>query len=201
MTLEEAGRRAGYTSDPGSIASRTLKKPSVQEAFREAMEKHPALKRESIVQKLAEGLEAEQIKFFAHEGNVQDERTTTDFGVRHAYLALIAKLGGLEPSTKTELTVQPLNPGGALLDLSWISKEHLIKLIALAEYPILPPSPPDQNPIIDAEVVPSIIAGATVGAAGEIASAGETASPEGPVASQEPQGEAEQAAGSPDTGS
>lgn len=154
MPLDEAGRRAGY-SDVSTV-SRVLKSPSVQELFREAMEKHPALKREAIVSKLAEGLDAQQTKFFAHEGNVQDERTTVDYATRHSYIALAAKLGGYEPSTKTELTGaggSPLLPGGALLDLSWITKDQLIRLIGMTEYPIEPPRSADLNPIIDAEVV------------------------------------------------
>lgn len=163
MPLDEAGRRAGY-SDPSTV-SRVLKSPSVQELFREAMERHPALKRESIVNKLAEGLDANQTKFFAHEGNVQDERTTIDFGVRHSYLALAAKLGGYEPATKSELTGAngtPLLPGGALLDLSWITKDQLIRLIEMTEYPLEAPRSADAQPIIDAELV---IAGGAVVAA------------------------------------
>lgn len=141
LTLDEAAARAGYGG--GEHRRKTvhsaLKSPSVREAFQEALAKHPGLKREKILKRLAEGLDAKVTKPFAHEGRVIDEKEYVDYQTRGSYISLITKLGGLEPPSKSELTgangkpLIPENPASAM-DFSFLaklSKEDLFKVLEM----------------------------------------------------------------------
>ena len=137
LKLSKAGRKAGYRGDDNivsSVACRTLKLPTVRERFQQLMAKRKKLQHASLLKKMEEGLDATTTKFFAHEGEIQDQAEVVDYATRHSYLALVAKLGGLEEN-KLELTgaggkdlIPPAAPSEALPQLS---KEQLLALLAL----------------------------------------------------------------------
>jgi len=138
MPLGKAGRKAGYLgkSDAAveSVACRTLKLPTVRERFQQLMAKRKKLQHASLLKKMEEGLDATTTKFFAHEGEIQDQAEVVDYATRHSYLALVAKLGGLEEN-KLELTGaggKDLIPLAAPVEaLPQLSKEQLLALLAL----------------------------------------------------------------------
>lgn len=131
LTLEEAGVQAGYKSSPRQHAHATLKNSNVNAVWRELMDKDPRLQDRALLDKLAQGLEAEKTQFFAEKGEVKDERTCVDFPTRGTYLDLAAKIkGGLAPA-RQELTGangEPLDFGGGA-DLSGVPKDKLLRLI------------------------------------------------------------------------
>lgn len=94
-TLEQIGIACGLSKKyPQQAASNVLNSKTVISRMEELMEKRPALQDEALLVKLEEGLESQETKFFAHEGEVQDERTTTDFPTRRGYLELAFRLKG-----------------------------------------------------------------------------------------------------------
>jgi phage terminase small subunit len=89
---KDAALDAGYSMSMAENAAAKIEKPNVQRAFQEMIRKH--IPDEKIVQRLKEGLDAEETKFFQHEGNVQEERNVISWGERRNYLELAAKFGG-----------------------------------------------------------------------------------------------------------
>jgi hypothetical protein len=151
MTLSKAGTKAGFLKNPAQGAYAALKSASAQELFRREMAKRDGLQFSKLAEKLEQGLEATQTKFFAHEGQVVDERDVVDYGARHAYLALAAKLAGVDPATRMELTgkdgeklIPPSN--NTLVVLPQLSTEQLLALLEIKE-------PADVSPPIPAEAV------------------------------------------------
>lgn len=132
-TLKEIGTACGLTpSDPAQGASKILKSETVQQRMAALMEKRPSLQDEALLIKMEEGLQAQETKFFAHEGEVQDERTVTDFPTRRGYLELALKLKGAMREQR-ELSGPgggPIPMGGApipaLLDMS---KDELLRFV------------------------------------------------------------------------
>lgn len=88
----KAAEIAGY-KHPNPQASQTLAKLSDNDEFIAMMEK-AGLSDKLLLKKLREGCNADDTKFFAFEGTVIDERTTTDFPTRHKYLETAFKLRG-----------------------------------------------------------------------------------------------------------
>lgn len=134
LTLREAGEKAGYKYAPAVSAHRALNSPDVQFAFREAMAKHKSFQHKALLDKLSEGLNAMTKKYFAHEGEVVDEREDVDFSARYSYLALAAKLGGLEPNRMEHTGANGKDlfpPAVATPDFSWMTKEQLDLLLSL----------------------------------------------------------------------
>ena len=76
--------------------SRILTNDKVKERIKELMDQSPKLQLPSLLQKLEEGLEADETKFFAHEGEVTDERTTVDYVTRKGYLETALELHGVK---------------------------------------------------------------------------------------------------------
>ena len=72
----------------------TLAKPHVMAALIELMDASPKLRNPALLRRLEEGLEANETKFFAHEGEVISTRDTVDYGTRHRYLDTALKLRG-----------------------------------------------------------------------------------------------------------
>lgn len=98
-TLSEIGQRADY--DNKSNVHRELVKPHVQARVKELMDASPKLQVPALLKKLEEGLEAQEIKFFADKGEVISERVTTDFPTRLGYLDRALELQGLKNKDKS----------------------------------------------------------------------------------------------------
>lgn len=148
ITLREAGEKAGYSADPAVKAHRALSSVAVREAFLEAFRANPNLANSKLAQKIAEGLDATVVKVFkGDEDTIIESKEYVDYPTRASYLALAAKLGGIEPN-RVELTGAngaPLNPPAPALDaglqvlLAKLSKEELIAVLSgSAPAPSLP---------------------------------------------------------------
>lgn len=158
LTLAEAGAKAHYAGDADQRAEtvrKTLKTPQVQERLREVMDRRAKLKDDALLDKLEQGLEATKTQFFAHEGQVVDERETVDHATRFSYLGLAVKLKGHDV-TKMEVAGaggQPLIPG---LDLSFLARLSKEELCLFLNIPVRPCrcSLAAAGPVIEAQVIP-----------------------------------------------
>ncbi len=90
-TQKEIGRKLGVDQ---RYVARELTKPHVAAAMREQMDRRPKLISDALLERLEEGLEAKETKFFAHEGEVISKRETVDYGTRHRYLDTALRLRG-----------------------------------------------------------------------------------------------------------
>jgi signal recognition particle subunit SEC65 len=133
-TLEEIGIACGLSEEyPRQAAYDALNSKGVKSRMEMLMDARPALKDEALLVKLEEGLEAQETKFFAHEGEVVDERTTTDYPTRRGYLELALKLKG---RMKEQREVSgpnggpiPTAPAPLLAALSGMSKAELMAVV------------------------------------------------------------------------
>ena len=106
-SLSEIAKRSGY-ADKTNVHT-ALNKPHVQDRIRDLMDANPNLTEAALAKKLEEGLQAKEIKFFAHEGEVVDERETVDYAVRHRYLETAADWRGISEK-RVKLTMDPPAP-------------------------------------------------------------------------------------------
>jgi hypothetical protein len=105
LTLQQAGELAGYPAKCAKVAAhKALKSKSVNTIWREMMERDPKLNTKALQKRLAEGLDAKKIQYFADKGVVTDERETIDYGTRATYLGLAVKVAGAEAPLKQELS-------------------------------------------------------------------------------------------------
>lgn len=81
----------GVSSD--RKASQIMEKPAVQRAILAEMEK-AGITDKLLARKLRRGMDATEVKFFAHEGNVTDSREVVDWSTRHKYLETALKVRG-----------------------------------------------------------------------------------------------------------
>lgn len=72
-----------------------LKSPQMREALVESLI-GLGVTSDYLAKKIREGLNAEDSKFFQHEGLVRDEREVINWGARHGYLKTALKLMGVE---------------------------------------------------------------------------------------------------------
>ncbi len=101
----EAARAAGYSESVARKADvRITGNAAVQEAFKQLLDR-AGITDEKLARRLAEGIDAKETKFFAHEGRVISTRTVIDYGTRHRYLELVLKLKG-HLINKHEVTAQ-----------------------------------------------------------------------------------------------
>ena len=89
----------GYAKTTADKQSHMLKnRPDFQQAVAEI--KAALLRRnvtaDRIAQKIDEGLEANETKFFAHEGEVIESRDCADYATREKYVRLAARLLGYD---------------------------------------------------------------------------------------------------------
>ena len=91
LTLTAAAEKAGYSCK--QAAHRALS--DAKGKFSEVMELHGLTDSAIIYDYLLPAMQAEETKFFAHEGEVVSERNVIAWGVRVNALALAAKLKGL----------------------------------------------------------------------------------------------------------
>jgi len=108
QTVTQIARATGCTHP---AVTGIIRRPAVQEVMQEMMERHPSLKREALLQKLAEGLDASKKTYFADKGRVKTTKTDIDFPTRGFYLSLATKINGAQAPQKIELS----GPNGAPL--------------------------------------------------------------------------------------
>lgn len=91
-TKKDAAISAGYSETTAAVAKSHIETPEVREAFRELIQK--AIPAEKIAQRIAEGLDAEETKFFQKDGFVQDQKNVIAWSERRAYAELASEWGG-----------------------------------------------------------------------------------------------------------
>ena len=166
ITLQKAGEIAGYSSGQAESARRALL--SARERFQAAMDRSAAMQEDKLLEKIVEGFDAKETKFFAHEGQVIEEREVINYAARHAHLSLATKLRGLHPDSRMELTGAggaPLIPAASGPDFSFLTKDQLVALATRPDYFVtvdgvietsaLPGAPGSENLIQDAQIVPA----------------------------------------------
>jgi phage terminase small subunit len=88
----DAAIDAGYSESTALSAKAHIETPDVRTAFSELIrERIPARK---IVNRIAEGMDAQETKFFQQDGKVTDQRDVVAWGERRAYAELAAEFGG-----------------------------------------------------------------------------------------------------------
>jgi len=107
----EAALAAGFSKAMARNAAAKIETADVRTAFRELMQAvAPAHK---IAQRIAEGLDATETKFFQHEGMVTDSREAVAWSERRQYAELAAKYGGhveeKTPGTNVQVAVPMLS--------------------------------------------------------------------------------------------
>ena len=99
-TLDELGQQADYENRAN--VHRALKSHNVRARISEMIEADPRLRRLSLIDKLAEGLEAKATNYFPSESGIEI-RETADMRVRKGYLELVLRLtGDLDPKRHAE---------------------------------------------------------------------------------------------------
>lgn len=94
-TLREIGVIAGIKEkDAASVAGRILRRPNIQERYRELMATTPGLRDQEILDTLAAGMNATKVERFADKGKVKTEKIDIDFPTRRGYAELAVKLNG-----------------------------------------------------------------------------------------------------------
>ena len=88
-TKKEARDIAKYSE---STRSSQIESPRVKAAFAQLLRRHiPA---HVLAKRVAEGVNATETKFFAHEGRVVDQREVVAWGPRKAFAEIAAEWGG-----------------------------------------------------------------------------------------------------------
>jgi len=88
----EAALEAGYSESSARNPKGNIEGPAVRAIFQKAM--RDAIPLYIFVQRMREGVDAQVIKYFAHEGVVTDSRTDVDLEQRRRYLEDVAKWAG-----------------------------------------------------------------------------------------------------------
>lgn len=91
-TKKQAAVEAGYSTSTAENAAAIIEGPDVRAAFEKLIRRN--VDPNKIVQRLTEGLDASETKFFQHNGRVIETREVVDYARRREYIALAAKLGG-----------------------------------------------------------------------------------------------------------
>ncbi len=95
----EAKRLAGYAANSNTARIET---PSIKAAFSRLVRQYvPA---HVLAAKVAEGLEAQETKFFQFEGRVTDSKEVINWTARHNYAKLAAEFGGYVESGSQNAT-------------------------------------------------------------------------------------------------
>ena len=131
-TLAEIGKAARIPGkNAGQQAGRILRKPNIQERYRELMANTPGLGDQEILDRLAEGMNAKKIERFAYKGKVKSMNRDIDYPTRKSYLDLATRLNGAQVQ-KHEITGKdgaPILPDPVLNALDKMSEPDLKKLI------------------------------------------------------------------------
>lgn len=125
----KAARLAGYSPDSAdSSADALLRSERVQGAILAGMERQ-GITGEFRAQKLREGLESKETKFFQHEGRVIETREVVDFYARHKYLETAMRTAGDFPKDEpVQQAALIVNLGDeALKEGDWASRLEAIE--------------------------------------------------------------------------
>ena len=99
----EASRLAGYASPQSAYKS------AQSSEFQDALQKFLSILEQKgvtdqkIAQTIADGLDAEEVKFFSKDGVVEDERVVTDHATRHKFVETVVKIRKLINTDNTSL--------------------------------------------------------------------------------------------------
>ena len=93
ITPTEAARKAGYLQ-PQSSAVTCMHDPQVIAHLRSVMDKHPDLKTEALVNRLAANLDRKKVEYFSNRGIVKDKREVDDNPHQLKALELCFRLRG-----------------------------------------------------------------------------------------------------------
>ena len=97
-TKKRAALDAGYSESVAESAKSHIETEDVRKAFSALLRKNiPA---EKIIQRIAEGIDAMETKFFQKDGCVVETRDVVAFGERRAYAELAAEYGEYFQSKK-----------------------------------------------------------------------------------------------------
>ncbi|MGB7496675.1 MAG: hypothetical protein WBW05_19925 [Candidatus Acidiferrum sp.] len=91
-TKVQAALDAGYSPAMARSATSNIETPDVRAAFAAIMRKH--VSPEKIAQRIVEGMDAMETKFFQKDGEVKDARDVVAWSERREYAALAAEYGG-----------------------------------------------------------------------------------------------------------
>jgi len=105
MTKKDAALEAGYAESTSLRVANNIETPDVRAAFAEVMRRK--ISADKIAQRVAEGLDAMETKFFQSEGVVTDSKEVVAWSERRQYAALAAELGGYFVTPKQEPAVNP----------------------------------------------------------------------------------------------
>ena len=117
ITPMQAALDAGYSQRSAEHAGELLDTLSLREALGKLLASP-----EKIAQRINEGLDAKETKFFQHEGRVVETRDVTAWSERRMYVELAARLKGLDPGEKVDVMLTPSLGAG----------ERLSQLLAIA---------------------------------------------------------------------
>lgn len=100
LSKKDAALAAGYSESVALKAKSHIETPEVRAAFAQLMRKKiPA---ERIAQRISEGLDAMETKFFQKDGVVTDRRDVIAWSERRQYASLAAELGGYHAPPRQE---------------------------------------------------------------------------------------------------
>lgn len=109
-TKKRAALDAGYTESMANAATAKIENGEIRRRFRLAIQRHCSP--EHIAQRISEGLDAEETKFWAEKGVVMDERNVVAWTERRNYAEMAAKYGGMYVE-KQELEVKEITDGSS----------------------------------------------------------------------------------------
>ena len=91
MSKKDAAIKAGYAPTTATAVATHIETPDVKAAFRQAIEKYAPY--EKVAQRIGEGLDATETKFFAHKGKIEDSADVINVSERRQYAELAAQMG------------------------------------------------------------------------------------------------------------
>lgn len=94
LSMTQAALKAGYSPVTSRQACTDIM-PRCRELFQQALRERISIG--GLADRIKEGLDAEETKFFAKDGIVTDQRNVKHWGERRQYADLAARLMGYEP--------------------------------------------------------------------------------------------------------
>lgn len=126
---KEAALAAGYALSSAHSVRQAVEKPNVREAFAQLIRNTIPAKK--IAQRIMEGLDAVETKFFQFEGVVTDSRDVIAWGERRAYAQLAAEYGG------RVVPQRPAEPGSGVNILLNFARDPIVNEVVIPEKPQL----------------------------------------------------------------
>jgi len=117
-TRKQAALDAGYSASVAKNAKAKIESEAYQEAFAALIRQ--TIPAEKIAQRIHEGMDAMETKFFQKDGNVIESRNVIAWGERRAYAELAADFGNMT----TVKTSQALGDGILSFTVSFVNAGH-----------------------------------------------------------------------------